>query len=249
MRSTGKVMRQRIEAILDYAKSKGLREGDNPASWGGNLKFALPRRSKVKDVKHHAALAVGEMAVFMAAVRAKEGMAARALEFTILTAARTGEVIGATWREFDLAASMWTIPGNRMKSGREHRVPLSGRALAIVNALKTNDVGAEAYVFPGARAGQPLSNMAMLELLRGMKPGLTVHGFRSSFRDWVAEETPYSGDLAERALAHTIPNATESAYNRSDLFKRRCAMMDDWAVFCVAIPTDNVRAMRPAGAS
>lgn len=228
---TASRLRGRIEAVLDYAKVKSLRSGDNPASWRGNLKLALPARSKVRRVKHHAALPFVELPTFMVGLRTQEGTAARALEFAILTAARTGEVLGARWCEIDLGGGVWTVPAERMKAGREHRVPLSASAKTLLEELRPDDGGA-GLVFPGQRPGKPLSNMAFLMLLRRMSKGeITAHGFRSTFRDWVSEATNFPSELAERALAHTLADKTEAAYARSDLVDKRRAVMDAWATF------------------
>ena len=195
-------IRGRIERVLDWARVRGYREGENPARWEGHLKETLPARSRLTR-GHHDALPYAEMPAFMAELRAKAGVSARALEFAILTAARTGEVIGAKWPEFDLQAKLWTIPAERMKAGREHRVPLCARALEILSTLPREGE----FVFLGTRSGNPLSNMAMLELVRGMRgKGATVHGFRSSFRDWAAEQTSIRMSFA-RSRSRT-PSAT-----------------------------------------
>jgi integrase len=220
-------VRGRIEAVLDAAKARGLREGENPARWKGNLDHLLPARGKVKKPEHHAALPYTQISTFMAALRKQEGTSARALEFAILTAARTGEVIGATWAEINLRDKVWIVPAGRIKGGREHRVPLCPRALEIVGEA------ADGYVFPGASPDQPLSNMALLMLLRRMKHGnVTVHGFRSAFRDWAAERTNYPSEVAEMALAHAVGDKVEAAYRRGDLFEKRRRLANDWARFC-----------------
>ena len=221
-------LRTRIEAVLAWASVSGFRGGDNPARWRGNLDAVLPKPSKVAKVKHHKAMPFDALPAFMAALRLREGLSARALEFLILTATRSGEVRGATWDEFDLKAHTWTIPAERMKAGKEHRVPLSARALAIVKSMP-RIAGAD-YVFPAARGGM-LSDMAMTELMKGMKADAVPHGFRSTFRDWTAERTAYPRDVAEMALAHTIPDKVEAAYRRGDLFEKRTKMMTDWAKF------------------
>lgn len=221
-------LRTRIEAVLAWASVSGFRSGDNPARWRGNLDAVLPKPSKVAKVKHHRAMPFDAVPAFMAALRLREGLSARALEFLILTATRSGEVRGATWDEFDLKAHTWTIPAERMKAGKEHRVPLSARALAIVKSMP-RIAGAD-YVFPAARGGM-LSDMAMTELMKGMKADAVPHGFRSTFRDWTAERTAYPRDVAEMALAHTIPDKVEAAYRRGDLFEKRTKMMTDWAKF------------------
>jgi integrase len=232
---TASRVRGRIEAVLDWSKARGYREGENPARWRGHLDKLLPARRKVRKVEHHAALPYAELPTFMADLRKREGIGARALEFAILTAARTGEVIGATWAEIDLETRLWTIPADRMKGRRQHRVPLSDRAIEILAALPR--IQGNEFVFPGARDGKPLSNMAMLKTLERMgRDDLTSHGFRSSFRDWAAETTGYPGDLVEMALAHVVSNATEAAYRRGDMFDKRRRLMDDWAAYCAAPP-------------
>jgi integrase len=230
-------VRGRIEAVLDYAAARGWRSGENPARWRGHVANLLPSRGKLARVVHHAALPWEDVAAFLADLRGRPGMGARALEFTILTAARTGEALGTRWGEIDLTEGVWTVPAERMKAGREHRVPLSDAALAIVRTLlplrPPDDDKGRAFVFPGARKGRPLSGMAMLMLLRRMERGdLTAHGFRSSFRDWAAERTSYAREVAEEALAHTLRDKTEAAYRRGDLFEKRRRLMDDWAAFC-----------------
>jgi integrase len=241
---TASRLRGRIESILDWARVRGYRDGENPARWRGHLDKLLPARAKVRRVTHHAALPYAELPTFMTALRKQTGVAARALEFAILTAARTGETIGARWSEVDLAAKLWTVPASRMKAGKEHRVPLNERAIAILEEMKPlSDVGSggerpdqtEAYLFPGGRHGQPLSNMAFLMLLRRMKrDDLTAHGFRSTFRDWAAERTNFPSEVAEMALAHTFSSKVEQAYRRGDLFERRRRMMAAWATFAAA---------------
>lgn len=228
-------LRGRLERVLDWAKVQGYRTGDNPAAWRGHLDKLLAAPKKVAKVSHHAALPWQEIGAFMAALRAQNGMAATAVEFIILTACRTSEALGAMWEEIDLEAGVWTIPGERMKAGREHRVPLSQAAVDVLTKVKA-EAGKEAgYVFPG-RKGGPLSNMAGLALLKRMdRADLTVHGFRSTFRDWCAEATDYPRDVAEMALAHAIEDKTEAAYRRGDMLERRRALMNDWAKFCAEI--------------
>jgi len=236
---TASRIRGRIELVLDWAKVRGYREGENPARWRGHLDKILPARAKVQRVAHHAAIPYIDMPAFMAELRAKPGLPARALEFTILTAARTGEVIGATWREIDSEARLWVIPAPRMKAGAEHRVPLCDRALAILEGLPREGE----YVFPGARAGKPLSNTALWELMRAMRPGATVHGMRSAFRDWAAETTAYPTELCEIALAHAVSDKTEAAYRRGDQMEKRRRFMADWADYCASPPAksrDNI---------
>ncbi len=223
-------VRGRIESVLDWAATRGYRQGDNPARWRGHLQNLLPKRSKVQRVEHHAALPFAEIAEFVAELRRQGGTSPLALEFTILTAARTGEVIGATWDEIDLAEQTWTVPPERMKGGREHRVPLCDRAVEILEGFK---VLGDRNVFPGGKRGKPLSNMAMLELLKRMgRPDLTVHGFRSTFRDWAAETTHFPNEMVEMALAHIIENRVEAAYRRGDLFQKRRELMVTWSAYC-----------------
>jgi integrase len=251
---TASRVRGRMESILDFAKVRGYREGENPARWRGHLDHLLPARSKVRKVAHHAALPYGELPTFLTALREREAVAARALEFLILTAARTGEVIGARWREIDLLEKVWTIPAERMKAGRDHRVPLSPRALDILRDMAVfrpaND-GDDAFVFASSTRGQPLSNMAFLMLIRRMdRDNLTAHGFRSTFRDWTAERTNFPAEVAEMALAHAVGDKVEAAYRRGDLFEKRRRLMQQWAAFCAtASPQagNNVAPIRQAG--
>ncbi|MEP6740156.1 MAG: integrase arm-type DNA-binding domain-containing protein [Caldimonas sp.] len=221
-------VRSRIELVLDYAAARGYREGLNPARWKGNLDAALPNASKVAPVRHHAAVEVREVVAFMKRLGLQDGVGARALEFSVLTAARSGEVRGATWSEVDLRAALWKIPGVRMKSGREHRVPLSRPAIRLLRALP-GDRLPEDYVFPGMRG--PLSDMSLTAVLRRMGVAATAHGFRSTFRDWVSEYTEHSGEVAEMALSHVIGDKVEAAYRRGDLLEKRVALMADWASF------------------
>jgi integrase len=225
-------VRGRIESVLDWATARGYRQGENPARWRGHLENLLPKKSKVRRVEHHAALPYGEIAPFITELRQQEGVAARALEFAILTAARTGEVIGAEWDEIDFAERLWTVPADRMKAGKEHRVPLSDAAFAILDEMqKVRQVGD--FVFPGGKSRRPLSNMALAMTLRRMgRAELTVHGFRSSFRDWAAERTGFPSEVAEMALAHTVSDKVEAAYRRGDLFQKRRQLMDAWARHC-----------------
>lgn len=223
---TASRLRGRIENILDWAKARGYRTGENPARWKGHLNQLLPALAKKERVTHHAAMPFAEVGAFVSRLREMSGVSARCLEFTILTAARTNEAIKARREEFDLANATWTIPASRMKAKKEHRVPLSPRALEFVREMLASD---EDYLFPSAKHGKPISNMAMLNLLDRMKANVTVHGFRSSFRDWAAERTAFPHDVCEMALAHTIPNAAEAAYRRGDLFEKRRKLMDAWA--------------------
>ena len=232
-------VRGRIEAILDWATARGYRQGENPARWRGHLDKLLPARGRVCKVKDHAALPCDKLPDFMKALRLQSGVAARALEFLILTAARTGEVIAA--RAAEINGSVWTIPAERMKGGKEHRVPLPAPALAIAERMKTGH--GDAYLFPGAKPGKPLSNMAMLALIERMgRTDLTTHGFRSTFRDWAAERTDFPREVAEMALAHTIGSKVEAAYRRGDLLDKRIALMDQWAAFCGSAGTPHASA-------
>jgi integrase len=231
---TASRVRGRVESILDWATTRGFRRGENPARWRGHLENLLPKRSRVRKVEHHAALPYAEMPAFMAALAEQPGNAARALEFTILTAARTSETLGATWSEFDLDAGVWIVPAARMKAGAEHRVPLSGPALAVLQRMA--GIRSGDFVFAGGRRGRPLSNMSMLMMLRRMgRSELTVHGFRSSFRDWAAETTNISAEVVEAALAHTVESKVERAYRRGDLFRKRRELMQAWALYCLPI--------------
>jgi integrase len=229
---TARRLRGRIEAVLDWATVRGHRSGENPARWKGHLQRALPSRPKASAARHLAALPFDEMGAFMQELRACEGLAARALEFAILTAARTGEVIGARWAEIDLKKAVWTIPAVRMKGAREHRVPLSKPAVALLVDLQAAPGASSDWVFSTQGAG-PISNMAMLMLLRRMRrDDLTVHGFRSSFRDWTAERTGFAGEVAEAALAHAVGDKVEAAYRRGDLFEKRRRLMQAWGDHC-----------------
>jgi len=246
---TASRVRGRIESVLDWAKARHLREGENPARWKGHLDKLLPARSKVAKVKHHAALPYSEIGSFVGKLRALDGTGARALEFAILTAGRTGEIVRAAWQEIDLEGGMWVIPASRMKAGKEHRVPLSACAADILKALPREE--GNPYVFIGERNGAPLSNMAMLMTLRRMRQAdLTVHGFRSTFRDWAAEQTAYPNELVEMALAHTVSDKTEAAYRRGDMVAKRRRLMDDWAAYCGAAKGEtraNVTSIRSTG--
>lgn len=224
-------VRSRIELVLDYALARGYREGLNPARWKGNLDAALPNASKVACVRHHAAVDVKDAPSFMKRLQTQEGMGARALELAVLTAARSGEVRGATWSEVDLEAELWTVPVLRMKSGREHRVPLSKPAISLLVALPGDHLPAD-YLFPGMNG--PLSDMSLTAVLRRMEVSATAHGFRSTFRDWVSEHTEHSGEVAEMALSHAIGDKVEAAYRRGDLLAKRVALMTDWASFLAA---------------
>lgn len=234
-------VRGRVESIIDWAKARGQFEGENPARWRGHLDKLLPARAKVQKVKHHTALPYPEMGQFMNNLSEQNGVATRGLAFMILTAARTGEVIGATWNEVDFSSRVWIIPAERMKADKEHRVPLSDMAMAILEEMKS--IVHSDYIFPGGKAKRPLSNMAFLQLLKRMeRRDLTGHGFRSTFRDWAAERTQFPSEVAEMALAHTVSNKVEAAYRRGDMFDKRRRLMDDWATYCATISHegDNV---------
>jgi integrase len=234
---TASRLRGRIERVLDAARAKGLRSGENPARWRGHLDHLLPRRQRLSR-GHHAALPYPDVPAFVAGLREREAIAALALEFLILNASRLGEVLGAKWNEIDLEAKVWTIPPERMKAGREHRVPLTKRGLEILataEKLRTSD-----YVFPGQRRGRPLSPMSMEMLRRRMKVDVTVHGFRSSFRDWAGECTSFPREIAEAALAHIIGDETERAYRRGDALEKRRKLMAAWAAFCDPKDKSNV---------
>ena len=227
---TASRVRGRIEAVLDWATVRGYRKGENPARWKGHLDKVLAAPKKVQKVEHHAALPVDEIGAFMRDLREREGIAARALEVLILTAARSGEVRGMTWGEINLDEAVWIVPAERMKAKREHRVPLSVRVIEVLRSLP---VVAGELVFPGMRDGSPLSDMTLTAVLKRMgRADLTAHGFRSSFRDWAAEHTNYPREVAEMALAHTIGDKVEAAYRRGDLFEKRRRMMEDWSRFC-----------------
>jgi integrase len=234
---TASRLRGRIERILSYWAATQKVHRDNPARWRGHLDALLPAKTKVRAVKHHPALPFAELPGFMEELRNRDSVSAKALEFTILTAVRTSEAIHATWGEIDLDAKVWTIPADRMKAGRPHRVPLSDRAVEVLEML-SRDEGE--FVFLGSRPGAPISNMAMLELLRGMNSnGLTVHGFRSTFSDWARERTNYPRDVVEMALAHAIKDKSEAAYRRGDALEKRRKLMEAWAQYCSAPATSG----------
>lgn len=227
-------LRGRIESILAWATVRGYRTGLNPARWKGHLDHLLPKPSRLRKTNHHAALPYAEAAAFMQLLLRQEGAAAQALQLVILTASRTNEVIAARKSEFDLQAKIWTIPAERMKAGREHRVPLSQAALALVKPLI--DTGTSAFLFPATKENRHLSNMAMLQLLKRMKrEDLTVHGFRSTFKDWARETTDYAREVSEAALAHIIGDQTEAAYARGDLFLKRAGLMQHWADYVLVM--------------
>jgi integrase len=228
---TASRVRGRIEAVLAWATARGYRKGENPARWRGHCENLLPKPSKVQKVKHHAALPYAELPAFMATLQQQGGVAARALEFTILTAARTGEAIGARPAEFDLPGKTWTVPPDRMKAGREHRIPLSDRALAILEDVRPLRAAENDFVFPGLLYRRPLSNMSLTAALKRMELStITVHGFRSTFRDWAGECTDFPREVV--ALAHIVGDQTERAYRRGDALEKRRRLMDAWAAFC-----------------
>lgn len=244
---TARRVRGRIENILDWARARNLRSGENPARWRGLLEHSLPKQPKATLVQHHPALPYRDVAALMKVLEEQPVVAARALEFTILTAARTSEVTAATWAEVDLESRLWIIPATRIKAGREHRVPLSDAAVAVVTQQK--DVRRNEYVFPSIIDDQPLSIMAMAELLKRMREAkvaiamktvpsgerarhFTVHGFRSTFRDWAAEQTSHASEVAEMALAHVVSDKVEAAYRRGDLLAKRFSLMEEWASHC-----------------
>lgn len=230
-RETASRVRGRIERVLDAAKARGLREGENPARWRGHLDHLLARHPKQQS--HHAAMPHEALPDFMVQLRARKAVASLALEFTILCASRTGEVLEARWDEIDSAGKVWTIPASRMKAGLEHRVPLSPPAMEVLSqaeAIRTSD-----YIFPGPRHGKPLSNMALAMLMRRLKASsFTVHGFRSSFRDWAGEKTTFPREVAEAALSHVVGDETERAYRRGDALEKRRKMMTSWAGYLAA---------------
>ncbi|KAI3606292.1 Integrase [Cupriavidus necator H850] len=235
---TASRLRGRIESILDWATARSYRAGENPARWRGHLDSLLPASSKIRRVQHHPALPYEQLGLFLQQLRAQPGVAAKALEFLILTAARTGEVIGARWGEFDFDKNVWTCPPDRMKSSRPHRVPLCPATMKILKDL--SDTRTSDYVFQGGKADKPLSNMAMLAVLKRMgRTDLTCHGFRSTFRDWAAEQTNFAREVAEAALAHTVGDKVEAAYRRGDLFEKRRSLMTAWAKHCARTVSQN----------
>lgn len=242
---TASRIRGRIEKVLDSAKARGLREGENPARWKGNLDHLLPKASKLAR-GHHAAMSYRDVPAFMTTLRAADGMGARALEFVIMTAARSGEVRGATWAEIDIDAATWTVPKERMKAGREHIVPLPDR---VVDMLKTlREAASGDLIFPGSKGG-PLSDMSIAAVLKRQKLDVTVHGFRSAFRDWAGNETGFPREVMEEALAHQVGNAVERAYRRQAALDKRRKLMDAWASYLAAPVGGNVRKLERKGAA
>jgi integrase len=240
-------LRGRIEKILDWAKVQGYREGENPARWRGHLEALLPKKAKVAPVEHHAALPYRQIGDFMAELRKQDTTAASALDFAILTAARTGEVIGARWGEIDLDEALWTIPAQRAKTHKEHRVPLAPAAITVL--VKCRERAEGDFVFPGKVPSTSLSGGAMRALLERMsRSDITPHGFRSAFRDWAAEQTAFPREVAEMALGHAVGNQVEAAYRRGDLREKRRKLMEAWAAYCAApAKGGKVVAMRRAG--
>jgi integrase len=244
---TAKRLRGRIESILDWAKVKGYRQGENPARWRGHLDNLLASPSKLIKVEHFAALPYTKVRQFIKALDKQEGKGATALKLVILTAARSSEVLGATWDEIDFKSKVWTVPADRMKAGKkEHRVPLTGPVLAILKDLKQERDDLEGlndpspYIFPNGKGDGYLSNAVMLALLKRMKRrDITVHGFRSTFRDWAAENTEYPDEVVEMALAHAIQNKVKAAYLRTDLFEKRRVLMEEWAAYCQTSPKEK----------
>lgn len=242
---TASRLRGRIEAVLDWAKVRGYRVGDNPARWKGNLDKLLAKRKKAGKVKHHAALPFADLPDFIATLRQQNGIGAAALEFVILTASRTSEAIGSTWSEINLETKVWSLSQERMKAGRAHRVPLTADAIKILRRMEKVK-GGDAII-PGQKAKAHLSNMTLLSTLKKMgRPDLTTHGFRSTFRDWVSECTDFPREVAEMALAHTIESKVEAAYRRGDLFDKRRVLMQIWAEYCSKRPSHNVATATPA---
>jgi integrase len=235
---TASRVRGRIESVLDWATVRGYRQGDNPARWKGHLAEVLPAKAKIARTTHHAALPYVQIAEFMADLRTRDGVAARALEVAILTAARTGEVIGARWDEIDLEVRTWTVPAGRMKNGREHRVPLSDRALEILQEGPREE--GNDFIFIGASAGSGLSNTALTRVLRQMqRRDVTVHGFRSTFMDWAHDKTAFPKVVIDMALAHVVGDKVEAAYRRGDLFAKRKQLMAAWAAYCAKLPANG----------
>lgn len=241
---TASRIRGRIEQVLDWASARGLRQGENPARWKGRLNKLLPKPSKLAKVVHHRALPYGHLPAFMAQLTAQRGTGAAALRFAILTASRSGEVRGARWSEIDLNQGVWTIPADRMKAGKEHRVPLSAAALSVLEAQPR--IADSAFVFTAPRGG-PLSDMTLSAVLRRMEVDAVPHGFRSTFRDWVAECTNHGTEVAEMALAHAVGNKVEAAYRRGDLFDKRRRLAEDWARFCEDSKSGNIVVLQARG--
>ncbi|MNM86083.1 Prophage CP4-57 integrase [compost metagenome] len=226
-------VRSRIERVLDWAKASNYRSGENPARWRGGLRSLLPSPTKVKKVKHRAALSYADVPALMRELMPRTDFSSLCLRLQILTATRPSEAVGARWKEFDLGKRTWTIPGARTKTGKEHAIPLSRQAFILITSLRTTTGD---FLFPG-KPGKSITTAAPLKLLKSLREGQTCHGFRSSFRDWAAEASNHSRESAELALAHSVRNKTEAAYFRSDLFNRRIPLMNDWADYCDAVPS------------
>ena len=238
-------VRQRIEAVLDWATVSGYRKGDNPARWVGHLEHKLTNPAKIKTVENLPALAFANIAGFIVDLRMQVGVAARAMEFMVLTATRTGEIRGAVWTEIDLDENAWIIPAERMKMKREHRVPLCDRAIAILKEMEEFRNDKQQYVFPGGKVGKGMSDGALLALLKRMqRTDITPHGFRCTFRDWASECTNYPHEVQEMALAHIIKNKAEAAYRRGDLFVKRRQMMTDWERYCETVKPAKVTSIK-----
>ncbi len=243
---TASKARMRLESVLDYAKAKGWREGENPARWRGHLSNILPARQKLTK-GHHPAMPYGDVPAFVKQLKASDAMAARALEFLILSAGRTGEILKATWSEIDFESALWAIPASRMKAKRDHRVPLTDDMIAILRPLHETRISD--FVFPGQKPHKPLSNMAMEMLMKRMKvEGASPHGFRSSFRDWVGDCTSFPREVAEAALAHKAGDSVEIAYRRSDALEKRRALMQSWGEFCLEAPKGKIIPLHSLGA-
>lgn len=235
---TASRLRGRIEAILDWANAREYRKGENPARWRGHIQNLLPARSKIRKIKHHPALNYEEINEFILELKKQNDLSAKALEFLILTATRTSEVTNAKWDEINLEKKVWVIPAHRIKAQREHKIPLSENALIILKEMKYIKSGE--YVFSGRNPIKPMSNMAMLELLKRMKKtDITIHGFRSTFRDWAAEQTNFAREVAEMALAHAVGDKVEAAYRRGDLFDKRTKLMEAWEKYCYQLKTEG----------
>ena len=233
---TASRLRGRLENVLDWAKVHGYREGENPARWKGNLDMILPAPNKTKKVKHHKALPYSQVGSFMVDLRNRSGIAAKALEFTILTATRSGEVRGATWQEIDISKAEWTIPSERMKAGKEHRIPLSSQVIELLKGIPVG--GANEIIFKAPRGGM-LSDMSLGAVLKRMKIQVTTHGFRSTFRDWAGETTAFTREVIEHALAHQLQDKAEAAYARGTLLVKRRKLMEAWSIYCEQVFRQN----------
>ena len=243
-------MRGRIEAVLDWAKVRGFRSGENPARWRGHLAHLLQKPKEIRRVRplrHHPAVPYGEVAEFIAELRAHARVTARALEFIVLTVTRANEALGAQWSEIDFAKRLWIIPRERMKVDREHRVPLSPRVIAILEEMK-GARRSDDFVFPGRKPGRPLSYTWLLMLMREMRPGFTVHGFRSAFKDWCADCTTYPDFVSEAALAHVVADRVAAAYRRTDLLEKRRELMEVWERYCARPSSSSVIRLERRGA-